>query len=186
MLRYFVIFVILALSFEDSAAKKWGKPGWSKPGWGKPGKPGKKYGGNLKGFARSLKLTEKVSFTDLSLDLCDLNLDPTDTSVCRAGTDKVVSFFVSPPSETATAIDCPTSPFLVQRKFDCKAEASAWWKPDFPEPWANAKVCYYCFSSGGDKDPNNDEYTLIRTCDTLTCVADATDATMMNLSCNCR
>ena len=57
-----------------------------------------------------------------SLDLCDLNLDPTDTTVCRAGADKVVSFFVSPPSETATAIDCPTSPFRVDRKFDCKAE----------------------------------------------------------------
>lgn len=34
-------------------------------------------------------------------------------------------------------------------------------------------------------DPNNDEFTLIRTCDTLTCEADAMDATMMNLSCNC-
>ena len=137
-------------------------------------------------------------------DLCDLNLNATDTAVCRGGADKVVSFFVAPPSINATAIDCPISPFLVKRKFDCEPSGTTrrvcktvntWWgrrrrcrnvpKPDFPEPPANARVCYYCFSNSGDKNPNNDEYVLIRTCDTLNCVADDTDNTMMNLSCNC-
>ena len=59
MMRYFVIFAIMALTFEDSEAKrgKWGKPGkWSKPA--------KNYGGNID------------LFKDLDLDQRSCDLDP--------------------------------------------------------------------------------------------------------------
>ena len=55
------------------------------------------------------------------IDLCDLNLNATDTSVCRGGADKIVSFFVAPASADALEIECPESPFLVKRRFDCEA-----------------------------------------------------------------
>ena len=57
-------------------------------------------------------------------DLCDLNLNATDTSVCRGGADKIVSFFVAPASVDALEIECPESPFLVKRRFDCEATSS--------------------------------------------------------------
>ena len=59
------------------------------------------------------------------IDLCDLNLNATDTSVCRGGADKIVSFFVAPASADALEIECPESPFLVKRRFDCEAASTA-------------------------------------------------------------
>ena len=58
------------------------------------------------------------------IDLCDLNLNATDTSVCRGGADKIVSFFVAPASADALEIECPESPFLVKRRFDCEAAST--------------------------------------------------------------
>ena len=117
-------------------------------------------------------------------DICGLNLEAT---VCPNG--YVKSVFVSPPSDTDAAIECPVYPFAIYRKFDCIENGVRFLFCVFfnmilfslqsyrPEPPANARVCYYCKNRNGPGS-NDDDFTLIRSCDSISCNNNA-------ISCNC-